>query len=86
MTLFRSIRLWVRQFITLPKIQYTLEQESTFRLFIQNSVGFEVYNYESKGALQGEHQQEINFSNFPSGMYIVSIITPSGKQSVKVIK
>ena len=70
----------------LLNIQFELDQSSSVEIILYYIQGSEIHHISAKEFDKGKHKQVLDLSDYPSGIYIVKVLTPFKSYTEKIIK
>lgn len=85
-TYIDGLSAYPNPFAEFTTVQYQLEQSEEVALVLYNILGKQMATPISKKHQQrGIHQHRLNLKGLPKGIYLLSLLTSKGKQTIKVI-
>ena len=69
------------------QITYDLLKSTSVSIIMYNILGEKVANFITNSPREaGEHTETLNIPEMPSGIYLITINTPNGSKSIRVVK
>lgn len=68
------------------RFKATIAEEGAYTFSIRSSTGLEIKQGEFKGILYSTPEQEVSVQNLTSGVYFLTLNSPSGRSTVKFLK